>query len=104
MPIMKFILLSTIFDFFNTLFLLIFIFAILFIIIVILVVLKLLRSNVNTKIDQQRRYENSINARVRELESPPIETVEEAKECKYCGAIMDGKAVYCENCGSKILE
>ena len=104
MPIMKIILLSTIFDIFTTLFLFIFIFAILFIIIVILVVLKLLRSNVNTKRDQQERHQNSINARVRELESPKIDLVEEVKECRYCGSILDGKAVYCENCGSKILE
>jgi len=41
---------------------------------------------------------------VRELESPPIKGVEEVKECKYCGSIMDGKAIYCDNCGSKILE
>lgn len=104
MPIMKFILLSTIFDFFTMFFLFTFIFAVLFIIIVILVVLKILRSNVNTKINQQKRYENAINARVRELESPPIKVVEEVKECKYCGSIMDGKAIYCDNCGSKILE
>ena len=97
-------LLSTVFDFFTTLFLFIFIFAILFIIIVILIVLKLLRTNVNAKIDQQRRHEISINTRVRELESPALKTIEQEKECRYCGAIMDGKSVYCENCGSKIIE
>ena len=101
---MELILLRTIFDFFNALFLLILILAILFIIIVILVVLKLMKSNVNLKINKNKQHQRILDAKIANLESIPAKLVSEKKVCSYCGAIMDGRSIYCENCGTKLTD
>jgi transposase len=101
---MNIIFLRTIFDFFNAIFLLILIFAVLFIIIVILIVLKLMKTNVNKKISKNKKHQRILDAKIANLESIPVKIVSEKKTCSYCGAIMDGKAIYCENCGSKLTD
>ena len=99
---MNIILIRTIFDFFNVLFLFILIFAVLFIIIVVLIVLKLMKNNVNKKISKNRQHGRILEAKVANLESIPAKKVSEKKICSYCGAIMNGKAIYCENCGTTL--
>lgn len=101
---MKIILLRMMMDFFNILFLFILIFAILFIIIVVLIVLKLMKNNVNKKISKSKQHERILEAKIANLESTPVKETNEKKICSYCGAIMDAKTIFCENCGTEITD